>query len=184
MNGSTDKGARGKEPMPVSPSIVFERDDDAHVLKAEQWLPLSPDALFPFYADARNLERITPSSLQFQVLTDEPLEMRQGLRIDYRLRLRGMPMRWRSVIRAWEPPHRFVDEQERGPYRLWWHEHRFDAEAGGTRVSDRVRYLVPGGAIIERTFVRPELRRIFTYRHHALEAIFGDSAKATAGGSA
>jgi len=144
------------------------------VLRTSQWLPLPPDELFPFYGDAHNLERITPASLRFEVLTPGPIEMAEGVRIEYRLRLRGVPMKWRSVIRVWDPPKRFVDEQEVGPYLLWWHEHCFAPEAGGTRVNDRVKYRVPGGVLAERLFVRPELRRIFTYRQHTLASIFAN----------
>jgi len=154
--------------------VTFADEEDAHVLRTSQWLAARLDVLFPFYAAASNLERITPPSLRFEMLTPGPIEMAEGVRIEYRLRLRGVPMRWRSVIRVWDPPHRFVDEQERGPYRLWWHEHTFAAEGGGTRVNDRVRYRVPGGRLIERAFVRPELRRIFTYRQRALTSIFAD----------
>ena len=86
-------------------------------LTNELWLPQQPQDVFPFFADAFNLERLTPPSLGFQVLTPPPIEMRVGTLIDYRVRLRGIPMRWQSEITEWEPPHRFVDEQRRGPYR-------------------------------------------------------------------
>jgi ligand-binding SRPBCC domain-containing protein len=95
--------------------------------------PLSE--VFPFFADAYNLERITPSFLSFKVLTPAPIEMRPGTLIDYRLRVRGAPLRWRSEITAWEPPYRFVDEQRRGPYRAWIHEHRFEERDGRTIAS-------------------------------------------------
>ena len=164
--------------MDPDAKVTFEHDGEAHVLRASQWLPVAVEELFPFYADAWNLERITPPSLRFEVLTTGPIEMGEGVRIDYRLRLRGVPMRWRSVIRVWDPPRCFVDEQERGPYRLWWHEHTFAAEGEGTRVNDRVRYRIPGGGLIERPLVRPELRRIFTYRQRALASIFGQDTRA------
>ena len=98
--------------------------------------------------------------------------MAAGTRIDYRLRLHGIPLRWTSDITTWEPPFRFVDEQVRGPYRIWIHEHTFEEKPGGTVVRDNVRYSVLGGALVNRVFVRPDLRKIFGYRHARLREIF------------
>ncbi|HZA25273.1 MAG TPA: SRPBCC family protein, partial [Dehalococcoidia bacterium] len=92
------------------------------VFETEQWFPLRPEEVFSFFSDALNLELITPPWLRFKVLTVSPIEMKEGTVIDYRLRLRGIPLRWQSQITVWEPPHRFVDQQRRGPYRLWVHE--------------------------------------------------------------
>ena len=119
-----------------------------HEFRCELWLPRPLGEVFSFFADAGNLELLTPPQLNFHILTPRPLEMRVGLLIDYRLRERGIPLRWRSEITAWEPPHRFVDEERRGPYRLWQHEHLFEERDGGTVAIDRVRYAVPGGALI------------------------------------
>ena len=141
-------------------------------LTNELWLPHQPQDVFPFFADAFNLERLTPPSLGFQVLTLPPIEMKVGTLIDYRVRLRGVPMRWQSEITEWEPPHRFVDEQRRGPYRLWIHEHTFTPQDGGTLAKDTVRYAVLGGAIVQRLFVASELKRIFNYRNGALKDYF------------
>lgn len=141
-------------------------------LTNELWLPAAPWDVFPFFADAFNLERITPPMLRFRVLTAPPIAMGVGTLLDYRVRLRGIPMRWQSEITAWEPPHRFVDEQRRGPYRLWVHEHTFAAHEGGTVARDNVRYAVPGGGLVQRLFVEPDLRRIFEYRSAALREIF------------
>ena len=141
-------------------------------LTNELWLPHQPQDVFPFFADAFNLERLTPPSLGFQVLTPPPIEMRVGTLIDYRVRLRGIPMRWQSEITEWEPPHRFVDEQRRGPYRMWIHEHTFTSQDGGTMAKDTVRYAVLGGAIVQRLFVASELKRIFQYRNAALKDHF------------
>lgn len=129
--------------------------------------------VFAFFADAGNLERLTPPWLRFEILTPRPIAMRVGALIDYRLRVRGLPLRWRSEITAWEPPYRFVDEQRRGPYRLWIHEHTFETVDGGTRVRDRVEYAAPGGWIVQRLFVGPDLKRIFDYRTEALGRVFG-----------
>lgn len=141
-------------------------------LTNELWLPHQPQDVFPFFADAFNLERLTPPSLGFQVLTPPPIEMKVGTLIDYRVRLRGIPMRWQSEITEWEPPHRFVDEQRRGPYRMWIHEHTFTSQDGGTMAKDTVQYAVLGGAIVQRLFVASELKRIFQYRNAALKDHF------------
>lgn len=146
-------------------------------LTNELWLPQSPEEVFPFFADAGNLERLTPPSLRFRILTPPPIEMAVGTLIDYRIRLRGIPMRWQSEITEWEPPYRFVDEQRRGPYRLWVHEHVFmpqegATQEGGTLARDTVEYAVLGGAIVQRLFVASELERIFEYRNAALRDFF------------
>lgn len=142
-------------------------------LTAEQLLPGRLAEVFPFFAEARNLERITPPWLRFEVLTPGPIDMRPGALIDYRLRWRGVPLRWRTEIEAWEPPHRFVDRQLRGPYLLWRHEHRFVEQGGQTLASDRVDYAAPGGRPVHRLIVDRDVRRIFSYRRLALESIFG-----------
>jgi ligand-binding SRPBCC domain-containing protein len=130
--------------------------------------------VFPFFADAYGLERLTPSWLRFTVTTPPPIAMRPGALIDYRLRIRGVPVRWRSEITAFEPPARFVDEQRRGPYRFWIHEHTFVEDGPeATLASDRVDYDVPGGALVHRLLVAGELRRIFRYRQEVLGQIFG-----------
>ncbi len=149
-----------------------------HVLTADLWLPRRAEDVFPFFADARNLEAITPPFLRFRVVTPEPIEMRAGATIDYRLRLRAFPIRWRTEITAWEPHARFVDEQVRGPYRIWRHEHTFEPEAGGVRCRDRVDYaILPpdwlGAGLAHRALVAPDLARIFAFRARALMERFG-----------
>jgi ligand-binding SRPBCC domain-containing protein len=139
---------------------------------AELWLPLSPEELFPFFADAANLDAITPPWLHFQIVTPPPIDMREGALIDYRLRVRGVPLRWRTLIKEWQPPHRFVDEQLRGPYQQWIHEHTFEPRDGGTLARDRVRYAVPFDGLLHRWFVRPDIERIFQFRAKALRERF------------
>jgi ligand-binding SRPBCC domain-containing protein len=152
--------------------IRFGRQGGLRTLETELWVARPREEVFPFFANARNLELITPPLVRFAVLTPDPIEMRVGLRIDYRLRVRGLPLHWQSEITAWEPPQRFVDEQCRGPYRVWIHEHTFEEHDGGTLALDRVRYAVPGGGLIDRLVVRPQLRRIFAYRQTRLGEIF------------
>ncbi|MGD9691039.1 MAG: CDP-paratose 2-epimerase [Phycisphaerales bacterium] len=143
-------------------------------LTAELTLPLPIDRVFAFFADAGNLEAITPDSLSFHILTPRPIPMHPGAIIDYRLRLMGIPFRWRTLIEEWNPPHRFVDRQLRGPYRLWHHTHTFepahDPVSGeeSTLVRDFVRYAVPLGAIPRRLFVLPQINAIFAHRQRRI----------------
>lgn len=148
-----------------------------HLLERETRIDRPREKVFAFFSDARNLERITPPWLRFRIAAAGPIRMAEGTRIDYRLRLRGVPLRWTSEITAWDPPHRFVDEQRRGPYRRWSHEHLFEEDGGGTLVRDRVRYAVPGGELIRRLFVAPDLERVFDYRERTLVEIFRDEGR-------
>jgi ligand-binding SRPBCC domain-containing protein len=153
-------------------SVEIKRDGRGWRLESISVVPYPIETVFAFFADAMNLEAITPPFLRFGVLTPAPIQMRPGRLIDYRLRLHGLPLRWQSEISAWEPPYRFVDEQRRGPYRRWVHEHRFEPCAEGTRVIDRVRYEVPGGRWVHDALVGPDLRRIFEYRSERLRDFF------------
>ena len=126
---------------------------------------------FGFFANAANLQRLTPPWLDFSILTPMPIRMLVGLEIAYRIRLYGMPIPWRSRIDVWEPGVRFVDRQIVGPYRWWRHEHRFEAVAGGTRVIDHVEY-APRVGWLSAGFVRRDVGRIFDYRGDALRRIF------------
>jgi len=140
--------------------------------QTEQWLPLPPEKVFPFFADAHNLEAITPPWLNFTVLTPRPIEMREGTLIDYKLRVHGLPVRWRTLISAWQPPHRFVDQQLRGPYRRWIHEHTFEARDGGTFCRDIVKYAVPFDFLVHDLFVRRDVETIFKFRADELKRRF------------
>ena len=145
----------------------------AFILSMEHWLPQQPEDVFDFYADAFNLERLTPPWLRFEVVTPAPITMRSGAEIDYRLRLHGLRLKWRSRITEWDPPHRFVDEQIRGPYRTWVHEHTFTPHDGGALVGDHVQYAMFGGWVADRLLVRRDLARIFAFRQQRLAEIFG-----------
>lgn len=145
------------------------------LLLAEIWLPRPIDEVFAFFSSAENLESITPPWLKFWITTKRPIEMRQGTLIDYKLKLKGIPLRWRSEITVWNPPHCFVDEQRKGPYRAWRHEHRFQAKDGGTVVHDEVRYSVWGGKLADCLFVKKDLERIFHFRQEMMRGIFSRS---------
>lgn len=142
------------------------------LFKTQQILEQPLAEVFEFFSDAHNLAKITPPWLNFEVLTPAPIEMGVGTRIDYRLKLRGIPIRWQSEITEWNPPYNFVDEQRRGPYRLWRHTHTFDEVKEGIAVGDTIKYAVWGNELIGRLFVRPDIEKIFDYRAEQLEEIF------------
>lgn len=144
----------------------------AHTFNTELWLPEKRETVFSFFADARNLEAITPPWLNFVIVTPEPILVHTGARIDYKLRLHGFPIRWKTEISAWEPPFRFVDKQLRGPYRQWIHTHTFEEKDGGTLCRDHVEYVVTGGRFINWLIVRRDVEKIFAYRQAALLARF------------
>jgi ligand-binding SRPBCC domain-containing protein len=139
------------------------------------WLPQPVNQVFAFFADAANLERLTPPWLRFEVLTPLPVAMAAGVHIDYRLRYRGFPLGWRTEILVWEPPHRFVDCQIKGPYRRWVHTHLYLEQDGGTLAREHVEYALPGGALTNALLIRKDLERIFAYRRQQLTDIFGDT---------
>lgn len=139
------------------------------------WLPCPLDEVFEFFSNAGNLQELTPPWVQFQILTPLPISMHAGRLIDYKIRIHGIPIRWRTEITHWEPGVRFVDVQRRGPYRLWEHEHRFQAERDGTLMTDHVRYAVYGGALVHSLFVKKDVERIFEYRTDRMKALFGSA---------
>ena len=145
-----------------------------HVLRHEQRLDAPPEAVFPFFADARNLEAITPPLLRFRLLTPEPIAMGVGTFLQYALRLHGVPVRWDTIIQEWAPPRRFVDVQVRGPYRLWHHTHELLPVDGGTLMRDTIRYSVGFGVLGEvarRVVVRRDLEAIFAFRAERVPAL-------------
>ena len=146
-----------------------------HELQRDLWLARPLAEVFPFFADAANLETLTPPWLNFRILSPRPIPMGVGTLIDYRIVVHGIPFRWQSEITVWEPPHRFVDEQRRGPYRIWRHEHRFAERDGGTLISDRVKYAVLFDPIVHRWLVRPDIERIFDFRTKKMRELFGEA---------
>jgi ligand-binding SRPBCC domain-containing protein len=149
-----------------------------HILEREQSLPHPVGHVFRFFADALNLERITPPLLRFEVVTPGPIEMRVGALIEYRLRLHGLAVDWLTHIEEWEPGVRFVDMQLSGPYRLWHHTHTFEDRNGGTLMRDVVHYVLPAWPLGELAvpLVRHDLARIFDFRRDAVSSLLAEAA--------
>jgi ligand-binding SRPBCC domain-containing protein len=149
-----------------------------HLLERAQRVELPPEEAFAFYGDPANLEPLTPPWLHFALTEATEGEMRQGTRLAYRLRLHGIPIRWRSLIQSWDSPRSFVDVQTRGPYSLWEHTHTFEPDGdGATTIGDRVRYAIPLGplgAAAHALFVRRDLERIFDFRRDALARLIAE----------
>jgi ligand-binding SRPBCC domain-containing protein len=138
-----------------------------HILKRELTLPLPREEVFAFFADAKNLELITPAQLNFKITSPQPIDLREGASIDYQLSLHGIPMSWRTEITTWDPPRRFVDTQLKGPYSQWVHTHTFtEVDANTTLIEDEVRYRLPLEPLgdLFHFIVEGELKKIFDYR--------------------
>jgi ligand-binding SRPBCC domain-containing protein len=147
----------------------------------QQWLPLSQTETFAFFERPENLAAITPAWLGLRLLTPPPIAMRVGLTLDYRVRMLGLPGRWRSLITDYDPPYAFRDVQVRGPYRRWEHHHRFLPARAGTLVEDFVVYeppLGPLGAVLDRLMIRGQLRALFDYRRRRLNELLHAGASA------
>jgi ligand-binding SRPBCC domain-containing protein len=158
--------------MTRSPVRIDDRGR-AFRLSVERIVEAELEEVFAFFAEPRNLERITPPWLRFRIV-GEPPPMARGALIDYRLRLHGMPLSWRTEITDWEPPHRFVDVQRRGPFARWAHEHTFAATPAGTLMRDTVDYSMALPRLSNRLVVARDLRAIFAYRHAVLPAAIAE----------
>lgn len=146
-----------------------------HILHKTQIINLPRAEVFEFFANAENLERITPRELNFHIITPRPIEMRQGTLIEYQLRLRGIPVRWKTEITEWNPPFSFTDTALKSPYNQWIHQHKFsDGAAGETVMEDIVRYRLPFEPFgdLAHWYVKKELNYIFDYRRKVIEEVF------------
>ncbi len=146
-----------------------------YVLERKLFLPVPPDEAFRFFDRPENLADVTPAELGFRILTPSPITMKEGALIDYTIRVLGMPVRWTTLITAYDPPRGFVDQQLRGPYSFWHHTHAFRAVDGGTEMTDTVRYLLPFGplgALAHAVAVRRQLEGIFDHRSRVIAGRF------------
>jgi len=146
-----------------------------HTLHRELIVPFPAAKVFQFFCDPQNLKDITPPWLHFQTCPESPSEMKRGVLLGHRFRIYGVPIYWQSEITVWEPPLKFVDEQRKGPYRRWTHEHIFEQINSGTRCIDHVRYAVWGGSLIQRWIIGPDLERIFNYRQSRFPELLASS---------
>lgn len=147
-----------------------------YVLRREQVIPASIEEVFGFFADAGNLDVLTPPWLHFKIKTPLPIIMKTGTLIDYTIRWRLLPVTWRTEILDWSPPHKFIDQQIHGPYKLWHHTHTFESQSTGTLMKDTVRYVLPLGPlgrVAHGMIVRRDLERIFDYRFARIAERFG-----------
>ena len=161
--------------QPASPgcglSVTIARRGAGYLLHSRQWVSAAPEECFEFFADARNLETLTPAFLRFRIVSPLPIEMRAGARIEYRLSLGGIPLHWLTRIEDWQPGRTFTDVQLRGPYAEWIHVHRFEPGDTGTWITDEVRYRLPFAPVssfAHELFVKPRLVAIFEYRSRAM----------------
>jgi uncharacterized protein len=148
-----------------------------HELFAEQWVPMTPEEVFPFFCSELNLEALTPQFLNFKVLGKSTDKIEEGTLIDYRLSLHGIPMKWRTRIEEWQPNKKFVDVQLKGPYRRWHHTHEFIPFAGGTLLRDRVLYQLPMGWLGDTAAgwkVGGDVGQIFAFRRQQIDTMFGE----------
>lgn len=146
-----------------------------HTIQRRQQVPGPTERVFGFFADAGNLDRLTPPWLNFQIRTPMPITMHAGARIEYTIRWRGLPIRWLTEIEEWTPVKRFVDVQVRGPFRLWHHTHRFEPVPGGTEIEDVVRYALPLGLVGQVAYgllVKRDVEGIFDFRAQRIAELF------------
>ncbi len=160
---------------------LFPAKDGAIRLIATQEIPGKLEDIFAFFSNPANLRLLTPPEVSFEFLSDPNASMCSGLKLDYKIKINGFPMRWTSEIVDWEPPYHFSDIQLKGPYRQWDHHHRFEESALGVLITDDVTYRTPGPAWLEQRFIRKKIVRIFEYRQAELmrQMVFPESDKKT-----
>lgn len=146
-------------------------------LNSELFIDLPIEKVFDFFSKPENLGKVTPKSMAFQIVSPLPLQMKKGTIIDYKIKVMGIPMKWRTEITDWNPPFGFQDTQIRGPYRRWVHTHTFEEAEGGTMMRDHVEYLPPGWIfepLIHSLIVGPQVKKIFEYRASNFNYIFNE----------
>ena len=152
--------------------LEIKKEGTSYSFRARSTLNYPRDEVFAFFSKPENLQKLTPDHLHFSILTPLPVDMKVGAMLDYRIKLYGIPFSWRSEITVWEPPFRFVDEQVKGPYVYWIHEHAFFEDGDKTIVQDHVRYWPRGGALLNLLFVEKDVKKIFSFREEKLSEFF------------
>lgn len=148
---------------------IYRRHESVYL--TEQFVPAHIESVFAFFAEAHNLERLTPDFLNFRIVKMSTDQIQKGSLIDYKLKVHGVPIGWRTHIDSWSPPHTFSDTQTKGPYKLWHHTHRFKQVKGGTLMIDEVRYKLPLrvlGTLVAGSFVEKDIQTIFDYRRKVI----------------
>ena len=159
-------------------SLHFDRDGRDRILRAQQWLPVSRERLWAFVSSLHHMNHVIPPFIRFEVTTPHPKPLAPGVTYDYRLRLRGLAVRWRTLITQVDEPRSFADTQARGPYRSFLHEHFFEDETrdqvAGTMTRDVITYRPPGGPLagLADLVVRRDLRLLFEHRHRRLAELY------------
>tara|TARA_R110000868_G_scaffold184802_1_gene426465 strand:+ start:935 stop:1426 length:492 start_codon:yes stop_codon:yes gene_type:complete len=156
--------------------LSFKKHSGIFTLQAEQKLPISIEEAWEFFSSPKNLVKITPEHMGFKITSGEPSKMYQGQIITYQIGLLpGVKSGWVTEITHVNEPHLFVDEQRYGPYSMWHHEHSFEPTEGGVLVKDKVSYKIPFwflGIIVEKLFIRNQLKNIFQHRNEVLNQLF------------
>lgn len=152
----------------------MKRLQKKHSFETSLFLQAGINDVFKFFSNAQNLELITPKELCFQIITPQPIDISKNTIIDYHLRLRGFPFRWRTQITIWKPPNSFVDKQIKGPFIVWEHSHSFLELNGGINIIDQVRYQLPFWPIGELFYplISAQIQRIFSFRQRTIKQIF------------
>lgn len=144
-------------------------------LVKSQFIEKPINEVFSFFEKPENLQEITPPYLNFKIITPSPIKMEVGQVISYKIKLRGIPIKWNSLISSYDPPNSFIDQQIKGPYAIWHHTHRFKEQDGGTLIEDEVKYAIPFsilGRILNYIFIKNDLKKIFLYREEKIGLIF------------
>lgn len=157
---------------------IFETGEHQQIcdyFPSRQYIPADLDTVFDFFSDAKNLEQITPPLLNFKIEKMSTENIQKGTLIDYKLKIHGIPAKWRTLIEKWQPNSLFVDTQLRGPYKKWHHTHTFERFRDGTLMKDRVHYKLPVG-FLGRTFglwlVKKDVQNIFKFREQKIQELF------------
>ena len=155
--------------------VSFLRQPKIYTFYKEQFVPSDLDTVFEFFSRPENLEKITPSSMGFNIITPTPIDMKEGTIIDYTVKIKGVPMRWRTMITSYKKNEYFVDEQLKGPYSYWHHKHTFKEVEGGVLIIDEITYALPIQAfrlIVHPVLIKPQLNQIFNFRFQTIKDKF------------